>query len=119
MKKLVLVFAVVLCAFAASAQSSVSTTSDQLAKSKTSGTYKFVLPSDVTSEKVDELKKYYVQYFTTSFDAKSHEVTFVMTENESLNRRVMHRFFSGAGIRSVMVDGADMTAEQAFDKYIL
>jgi len=119
MKKIVLVLAVMISAFAASAQKMASASAETLTKGKSSGVYVFTLPAEVTTEKVEELKKYYDHYFTTAFDQGKHEVKFTLTENEPLNRRVISRFMAGVEVKEYKVgDKTYASFDALFDQYM-
>jgi hypothetical protein len=115
MKKILLVLVVVLAAFAASAQKSASLSAKALETGKSSGTFLFVLPSDVTSQQIDEVKGYYKDYFSVNFDQAKHEATLVLTANETMNKRVILRFLSSIGVRTVNVDGVEKTLDVFYD----
>jgi len=115
MKKILLVLVVVLTALAASAQKSASLSAKALETGKTSGTFLFVLPSDVTSQQVDEVKGYYKDYFSVNFDQAKHEATLVLTANEIMNKRVILRFLSSLGVRNVNVGGVEKTLDVFYD----
>lgn len=118
MKKILLALVVVLAVFAASAQKSASITAKALESGKTSGTYVLVLPADITTQQVDDVKGYYKDYFTVNFNQMKHEATIVLTANEPMNKRVILRFLSSLGMRSVNVDGTEKTLEEFYDGYL-
>jgi len=120
MKKILLVLAVVLSAFAASAQKTVTVTKDALTKSKSSGVYAFVLPADITTEQVEKAKGYYTQYFTVTFDETKHVATLSMIENAAKNRRVMNRFLVTLDVKTFRLDKEDKeyTFQELFDQYM-
>lgn len=115
MKKILLALVVMLATFAASAQKSASLSAKALESGKSTGTYVFVMPSDLTAAKVDEVKGYYKQYFTVDYNQVKHEATVVLLENKEMNKRVILRFLSSVGTRTVNVDGKDKTLEEFFD----
>lgn len=118
MKKILFALVVTLMAFAASAQKSASVTAKALETGKSSGKYVMTLSSDITSAKVDEVKGYYTDYFTVSYDQVKHEATIALTANEPMNKRVILRFLSSLGMRTVNVDGSEKTLEDFYDGYL-
>lgn len=115
MKKILLVLVVVLAGFAASAQKSAAVSSKALETGKTTGKYLFVLPADITSKQVDDVKGYYKDYFTINFNEMKHEATVVLSKNEEMNRRVILRFLSSLGMRTVTVEGTDRTLDEFYE----
>jgi hypothetical protein len=115
MKKILLVLVVVLSAFAASAQKSATATGKSLEAGRTTGTFLLTLPAEVTTAKVDEVKGYYKDFFAINYNETKHEATIVLTKNEAMNRRVILRFLSAVGVRSVAVDGTEKTLDEFYD----
>jgi hypothetical protein len=118
MKKILLALVVMLATFAASAQKSASVSAKALESGKSTGTFVFVLPADVTAKQVDDVKGYYKDYFTVSYNELKHEATVVLTANEAMNKRVILRFLSSVGARTVSVDGSEKTLEDFYDMYL-
>ncbi|ASS47743.1 MAG: hypothetical protein A3D31_18120 [Candidatus Fluviicola riflensis] len=115
MKKILLALVVMLATFAASAQKSAALSAKALESGKSTGTYVFVMPSDLTTAQVDEVKGYYKQYFTVNYNQVKHEATLVLLEDKEMNKRVILRFLSAVGTRTVNVDGTEKTLEEFFD----
>jgi hypothetical protein len=115
MKKILLALVVMLATFAASAQKSASLSGKALASGKSTGTFVFVMPSEITTDQVDKVKGYYKQYFTVNFNQAKHEATLVLTENKEMNRRVILRFLGALETNAVNVDGKEKTLEDFFN----
>jgi hypothetical protein len=90
----------------------------QLTSAKQSGVYTFVMPATLTAEDVTKNSKYYVQYFTTEFNASTKEVKLKMNSNDELGRRVITRFLASCGVQNVIVDGNSMITEDFFNTYL-
>jgi hypothetical protein len=118
MKKILLVLVVVLAAFAATAQKTATVSAKSLEAARSTGKYTLVLPADITSEQVDNVKNYYVAYFTVNFNQMKHEAAITLTSNEQMNRTVIMRFLSSLGVRTVMIDGKEHTLDQFYEGYL-
>lgn len=89
-----------------------------LSDSKTSGSYVFTLPGNVTKDDVDKASKYYTHYFTVGFDEGSHEVSVNMVDNTAKNRYVIARFLTACGVRYVTVDKDNIPLHDFIEKYL-
>lgn len=122
MKKLLNTIAAMLVftslSFAQEAATAVSSGASALSKSMTSGEYSFVLPPEVTSERVEESSKYYTHYFTTSFDAGSNTVKIVMSQNDEKSRFVIARFLGACGVRNVKVDDKTLDMQMFIENHL-
>lgn len=115
MKKILLALVVMLATFAASAQKTASLSAKALESGKSTGTFVFVMPSDITTEQVDKVKGYYTQYFTVNYNQVKHEATLVLTENKEMNKRVILRFLGSLETNTVNVDGKEKSLEEFFN----
>lgn len=93
-------------------------TKTELAASKESGNYLFVLPAGLSAETVAKNSTYYVHYFTVEYTEKTSEAKITMTSNDEKGRHVIMRFLTANGVRFVKVDGATISTEDFFVKYI-
>jgi len=93
-------------------------TKSELAKSKISGEYTYVLPSNVTAEQVKKNSGYYTSYFTVGFDASSHKATLKMNNDEPISRMVMGRFLSSCGVRNLKVGENTITLDKFMETYL-
>lgn len=93
-------------------------TKTELATSKETGKYLFVLPSGLTTEEVTKNAKYYTLYFTVDFNQTSSEAKINMIANDEKSRHVVIRFFSACGVQSVKVDGNTISTEEFFLTYM-
>lgn len=122
MKKLLNSIAAVLVftslTFAQEAPTAVSAGASALSKSMLSGEYTFVLPQDVTSERVEESSKYYTHYFTTSFDTGTNTVKIVMSQNDERSRFVIARFLGACGVRNVQVDDKTLDMQMFIENHL-
>ena len=90
----------------------------ELIKSKESGEYAFVLPSNVTEEAVEKNSKYYTEYFTVNFDDGSKEVEITMISEEDIATKVIGRFLISCGVQEVEIDGASLPVTDFIDKHL-
>jgi hypothetical protein len=118
MKKLIVLFVVCVISVFSFGQNSATITKDALVSGKSTGKYVFVLPSSVTTEKVDAVKGYYKDYYSTNFDAKSHTLTVQLIQNEEKFIRVINRMMVGLEIRDFNVSGTTLTFEEMFQNYM-
>ena len=93
-------------------------TKSELAKSKVSGEYSYVLPSNVTAEQVKKSSDYYTSYFTVGFDASSHTATLKMNNDERISRMVMGRFLSSCGVHNLKVGDDTITLDKFMEIYL-
>lgn len=85
---------------------------------KTSGVFEFTLPESVTAEQVANAAKYYTQYFTVNFDAKSHQAKIKMEYNQADSRFVIMRFLVSNNIKEIVMDGTTYNLEVFFSKFM-
>lgn len=93
-------------------------TKTELAASKESGNYLFILPAGLSAETVAKNSTYYVHYFTVEYTEKTSEAKITMTSNDEKGRHVIMRFLTANGVRFVKVDGTTISTEDFFVKYI-
>ncbi len=110
MKKLIstlaFVLGVVALSFAQDAKNTaMSQGAQELATSKTTGTYVYTLPEGTTEEQVEKSASYYTEFFNVAYDASTGEATVEITGETGPSSQVMLRFLSGCGVRYVDVDG--------------
>ena len=91
---------------------------EALKTSKSSGSYVFTLPSNVTKDEVAKSSKYYTHYFTVSFDAGTHVATLSMVDNTEKNRYVITRFLSSCGVRYVSISGENVPLDTFITDYL-
>lgn len=118
MKKTVIICALTLLSSFAFAQSSASISPSQLKSGKNSGIFEFKVPEAITAEKVDAVKGYYKDYFTTSFDETTDVLKLTLLKKEEMNINVMNRILVALDLRTVQVDGTEMTFQDMKDKYL-
>lgn len=110
MKKFISTIAFVFGVFALSfAQTATNTAitegSEELAKSKVSGSYVYTLPQGTTSDEVSKAASYYKQYFTVNYEQTSQEASIEIVGDAAPSRQIILRFLSGCGVRYIEVDG--------------
>lgn len=114
-------FAVLLVSCTVNAQepteTAVSQGADALMKSKTSGEYSFVLPSNLTNDDVAKSSKYYTHYFTVDFSEGTHEASVHMVNNDEKSRIVVTRFLSSCGVRFVKVGNSNLSLDEFSNTY--
>lgn len=123
MKKLISTIAFVLGLVALSfAQDATNTASaqgaDALVKSKSSGTYVYVLPEGTTQAEVEKSATYYVDYFTVDYANDSREATITLVGEAQSSTRVMMRFLSGCGAAYVNVDGETKRLDEFYNAHL-
>ena len=90
----------------------------ELAKSKESGIFNFVLPQGNTKESVIENSKYYTMYFTVEYLSEKNEAIVKMINNDEKSRHVIFRFLVASGTEKVKVDDKIFEVEQFFKEYL-
>ena len=118
MKSYLFLFLFVLISLFGFSQEVLVASEDDLRKSVTSGEILMVLPGHVTADEVQKYSKYYTMYFTTSFNMESHEVKFSMVNNEPKARRVIIRFLSAVGTKSVKVEEVSIPLSEFYEFYL-
>ncbi len=96
----------------------IAESKSELAASKVSGEYTYVLPSTVTAEQVKKNAGYYISYFTVGYDESSHKATVKLVNDERISRMVMGRFLSACGIRKLKVDEETITLDKFMETYL-
>ena len=81
------------------------------------GVISMMLPVSVTAEDVSKYAQYYTPYFTTSFDADSHKVTFTMVNNDIKSRRVIMRFLGASKIQTVKVEDKSYLVHELYENF--
>lgn len=121
MKNLMTLFAVILFAFGGFSQTAkVEGTQAELKSQLAKNRVEFILPTNVTAEKVSKSAAYYTDYFSVNFDAKTHKASleFVKAGNMDMSHRVVTRFLLSCGIRNVNFDGKDYTIMQFYSNFM-
>lgn len=90
----------------------------ELLLSKTSRTYSYTLPNEITEEKVLKSANYYTSYFTVAYDAASREAEIVMNEKHEKGEMIMGRFLSSCGVRYLKVDDKEITLDEFMKVYL-
>lgn len=93
--------------------------SKELAVSKTSGSYSFVLPEGTKKEDVERNAKFYSKSFTVTFDEASKKASIQMVVNDEKNRHVVVRFLTASKIQFVNVDGKNLSIDDFYKNYML
>jgi hypothetical protein len=93
--------------------------SKELAVSKTSGSYSFVLPEGTKKEDVERNAKFYSKSFTVTFDEASKKASIQMVVNDEKNRHVVVRFLTASKIQFVNVDGKNLNIDDFYKNYML
>lgn len=117
-KSLILVIAFAGVSFAQDGKIAESQGSDALVKSKSTGDYAFVMPSNLTSDDIADNSKYYTHYFSIDFDEGSHTVKIHLLENTAKNRFVIRRFLTACGVNSIEVDDTNLNLDTFTEKYL-
>ena len=117
-KSFILVIAFAGVSFAQDGQVAGSQGSDALIKSKASGDYSFVMPTNLTAENIADNSKYYTHYFSIEFDEGSHTAMIHLLENSAKNRFVIRRFLTACGVNSIEVDDANLDLDAFTEKYL-
>lgn len=82
------------------------------------GVISITLPANVTAEDVAKYSKYYTPYFTTTFDAQSHNVIFTMVNNDVKSRRVIMRFLGACKIQTVKVEDESYLVHELYETFL-
>ena len=118
MKSLLFSSVFILVGFFCFSQEAIITNQEAFKKSVVDGNISMTLPAEITSDNVQKYSKYYTAFFTTVFDAKSHQVTFNMVNNDPKSRRVIIRFLSANGIQFARIDGSSLPLPNFYDAYL-
>ena len=90
----------------------------ELVRSKKTGMYKFIMPSDVTDDVVTKNKGFYTQYFTVEFDESSHTATINVVNDDDIATKVIGRFLMSCGVREVQIGEESISAPDFVDKHL-
>ena len=82
------------------------------------GVISMILPKSVTADDVSKYAQYYIPYFTTSFDADSHKVTFTMVNNDVKSRRVIMRFLGASKVQTVKVEDKSYLVHELYESFL-
>mgnify|MGYP006180532581 CR=1 FL=1 len=118
MKSLLFSIVFSLIGFLSFTQEATIASSEDLKKSVIEGSISMTLPVEITNDDVLNYSKYYTGFFTTSFDEKSHQVTFKMVNNNPKSRRVIIRFLSANGIQFARVGKNALPLSDFYDTYL-
>ena len=118
MKSLLFSFVFMLVGFLSFSQEAVIASAETFKKAVVNGDFSMELPTEVTADDVAKYSKYYTAFFTTSFDVKSHMVTFKMVDNDPKSRRVIIRFLSANGIQFARVEDNSLPLANFYDTYL-
>ncbi len=98
--------------------SAVAQSSQELAASKKTGSYTFVLPAGLSQEQVAKNALYYDVYFTVDYSEKTSVAKIKLIENNEINRRIITRFLLVNGAQSVKVDGKTESMDMFFTNHL-
>ncbi len=118
MKSLFFSTVFILTGFWVFSQEAIIPDSEVFKKSVVDGNISMTLPMEITNDDVQKYSKYYTAFFTTVFDAKSHQVTFNMVNNDPKSRRVIIRFLSANGIQFARIGDSALPLSNFFDTYL-
>ena len=123
MKKLFFsLIAVVAFALTASAQETVIVAKSEgkagLEQSKSSGSYTFEFPADISDEQVVKSTGYYESYFAVDYDEEKNIAKIKLVYNEIDSRVVIMRFLVASGITHVDIDGTNITVYEFLEQYL-
>lgn len=119
MKKLILLFAIMIFAGIGFAQTAVvSGTSATLKKNLSENFVEFKMPSEVTTEVVDKSAQYYTDYFTVDFKPETKVARINILDQEEQARRVISRFLLSTGVRTVSFEGKDYTIMEFYANFL-
>ena len=90
----------------------------ELLISKTSRSYSYTLPTEISEERVEKSAEYYTTYFAVSYDATSREAKIVMNEKHEKGEMIMGRFLSSCGVRFMKVDDKEITLDEFIKVYL-
>ncbi len=105
--------------YAQDTKTAIAETKSELAKSKVSRQYTYILPSNVTAEQVNKYSKYYESYFTIKFDEDTHVAKVTMNSEVKKGEMVMGRFLSSCGVSKVKVGEDTLTLDEFMKKYLM
>jgi hypothetical protein len=80
--------------------------------------FTFDLTEKVTQEHVAEVSKFYIKYFTTTFDEKRNSIVVKMANQDIGNRKIMRRLFAGLGVNTVSIDGKTLSVDEFFQEHV-
>ncbi len=118
MKSLIFSLVFMLVGFVSFSQEAVIPSAELFKKSVLNGKIEMTLPAEITKEDVSKYSKYYTAFFTTSFDEKSHQITFNMVSNDAKSRRVIIRFLSANRVQFAKVGESTLPLSNFYDAYL-
>ena len=118
MKSLFFSIIFVLVGFLGFSQEAIIQDSEVFKKSVVDGNISLTLPTEITNDDVQKYSKYYTSFFITSFNEKSHQVTFSMVNNDPKSRRVIIRFLSANGIQFARIGSNALPLSDFYDTYL-
>lgn len=114
--------AVALIAFTGVSQEKINTAqtegNTELLKSKKSREYSFVMPHEISTERVEKSAKYYTSYFSVNYNPETREASIQMNEERTKGEMVMGRFLSSCGVRFLKVDDKNITLDEFMNSYL-
>ena len=96
----------------------IAESKSELAESKVSGEYTYILPTNITAEQVKKNAGYYTSYFTVGYDENSQKATIKLMNDEKISRMVMGRFLSSCGVRNLKVGEETITLDKFMETYL-
>ena len=90
----------------------------ELLESKTSKSYSYILPDEISKEKVEKSASYYTKTFTVAYNEKTREAIIVMNEDQMKGEMIMGRFLSSCGVRFLKVDDQEITLDEFMKVYL-
>jgi hypothetical protein len=121
MKKIIFLSAFLFSAaisFAQAEQSAKVASIDVYNAQKFKDIFTFDLTERVTKEHVAEVSKFYIKYFTTTFDEKKNSIVVKMANQDTGNRKIMRRLFAGLGVSTISIDGKTLSVDEFFQEYV-
>lgn len=90
----------------------------ELLESKTSRSYTYTLPHEITEKRVKTSADYYTKYFTVAYDTETREAIITMNASHEKGEMIMGRFLSSCGVRYVKVDDKEITLDEFMKVYL-
>jgi len=90
----------------------------ELLESKTSKSYSYILPDEISKEKVEKSASYYTKTFIVTYNEKTREAIIVMNEDQMKGEMIMGRFLSSCGVRFLKVDDQEITLDEFMKVYL-
>jgi hypothetical protein len=119
MKKLIILFAILIFAGVGFAQTAtVSGTAVTLKKNLSEDFVEFKLPSEVTNDVVEKSAQYYTDYFTVDFNDKTKIARVNLLNQDEQAKRVISRFLLSIGVRTVSFEAKDYTIMEFYSNFL-